>query len=63
MAERDGEMVFRDAMGFLGGADGERARCVLVKIGTADTAPVDVYCHLGKEIRSGKIIRQRQDRR
>ena len=57
MAERYGKMVSRDAVGFLGRVDGEWARGVFVKIGSADTAPVDVYCYLGKEVRKGNIVR------
>jgi hypothetical protein len=56
MAERDGQMVFRDAVGFLRCADGEGARCILVEVGSADATPVDVYCYLGKEVRSVKIL-------
>ena len=58
MAERDGEVVFRDAVGLFGRVDGEWARRVFVKIGSADTAPVDVYCYLGKEVRRGQIVRK-----
>ena len=56
MAERDGQMVFRDAVGFLGRVDGERARCVLVEVGSANATPVDVYGYLGKEVRSVKML-------
>jgi len=58
MAERDGEVVFRDAVGFLGRVDSEWARGVFVKVGSADTTPGDVYCYLGKEVRRGKIVRK-----
>jgi hypothetical protein len=57
MAKSNGEMVVSYAMRFLRRIYGERAGCVLMEIGSADAAPIDINCNLDRSEKTN-ILKQ-----